>query len=114
MITIITRQKRRLPNCAAATGLADTRIDHSPPANDEDLFNDRGPSPTGATAERPRRKTRGVTIPTEPKIAVRQTGLHSLRQSPLRERFVFSRVRTFSKMSLLRSNLARLLIRCLF
>src|SRR3954469_14260649 len=114
MITIITRQKRRLPNCAAATELADTRIDHFPPANDEDIFNDRAPGPTDATAERPRRKTRGVTNPIEPKIAVRRIALRSLRRSPLRERFVFSRVRTFSKMSLLRSNPARLLIRCLF
>ena len=56
-ITIITREKRRLLNCAAATGLADTRIDHSPPANGEDRLNARGPSPTGATAaERPRQK----------------------------------------------------------
>src|SRR3954471_6655293 len=114
MITIITRQKRRLPTCATATASADTGIDHLPPANDEDLFNDRGPSPTGGTAERRRRKIPGVTIPTEPKIAVRQTALHSLRQSHSRERFVFSRVRTYSKMSLLRLNPARLLIHCLF
>ncbi len=89
IITIITRQKRRLLNCAVATGLADTRIDHSPPANDEDIFNDQGQRPTGATAERPRRKARGVAIPIEPKIAVRPTALRSLRQSHSRERIRF-------------------------
>src|SRR6476659_3103832 len=114
MITIITPQKRRLPTCAAATVSADTGIDHPPHASDEYLFNDRGPSPTGATAERPRRKTRGVAIPTEAKIGVRRTALRRLRQNHSRERFVFSRVRTYSKMWLRRSSPARLPIRYLF
>ena len=69
---------------------------------------------TPRAAERPRQKARGVTIPIEAKIAVRRTALRSLRQSHSRERFVFSRVRTYSKMWLLRSTPARLPIRSLF
>ena len=68
IITIITRQKRRPLNCAAATGVADTRIDNSAPANGEDILNTRGPSRTGAiAAECPKRKAPGVAIPIEVK-----------------------------------------------
>ena len=42
-----------------------------------------------------------------------RTALRRLRQSRSRERFVFSRVRTYSKMWLRRSSPARLPIRCL-
>ena len=62
-------------------------------------------------------KTEGsqsVTIPIELIIAIRQTALRRLRQSHSMERFVSSRVRTYSKMWLLRSSPARLPIRYLF
>src|SRR5204862_7428114 len=115
IITTNTRQKRRLLNRAAATGVADTRIEHSAPANGEDKPDPQGPSPTGATAaQRPRQKAPGIAIPIDPEIALRRTALRGLRQSHSRERFIFSRVRTYSKMWLRRSSPARLPIRCLF
>src|SRR5262249_22505534 len=109
------RQKRRLLNCGAATGVADTRIEHSAPANGEDRLNNHGPSPSGATAaECPKKEALGVAIPVEVVIAALRTALRRLCQSHSRERSVFSLVRTYSKMSLRRSSPARLPIRCLF
>src|SRR6266576_4947965 len=111
----ITREQRRPLNCAAATGVGETRIEHSAPANGEDKPDTLDPSPTGPTAaERPKQKAPGVAIPIEPKIALRRTALRQLRQSHSRERFTFCRARTYSKMWLRRSSPARLPIRCLF
>src|SRR5262249_8796967 len=92
-----------------------TRIENSAAANGHKTRNTQRRSLTDAnTAEYPRKEAPGVAIPIELIIAVLRTVLRRLRQNRSRERFVFFRVRAYSKMWLRRSSLARLPIRCLF
>jgi hypothetical protein len=95
--------------------IPDTRMEHFAPANGGDKLDTRRPSRRGATAaERRRQKAPGVAIPIEAEIVVRRIGFRSPRQSRSRGRFISSRVRTYSKMWLLRLTPARLPIRSLF
>jgi len=99
IITTIMRERMRMLNSAAATGVSGPRIDHFAPRTVEDVLNAQGPSPTDATAtERQKKKATDVAIPVLSRIAVRRIELRRLRQSHLKERFVFSRVRACSKM----------------